>query len=324
MTRPHAKPRGDAPAPPPRGRPDEPSAPPPPFDTPATTADALEAHRDTVDALEKELKQASIDAGMSEVRVAFAREILDHAEREHQANVLRYDSVMVALQEANRTSATSNGGAHEPPAPPDQEHRRQPNRRDGGDQGADEAPRVGTDSADLRRRRSESGTTIFSDDVSHVCPGFISCPVADEKDASPRSVGVAETLRSTDSVSSLSSTSLSLSLRPVLIADALVSIVAAVVPPKGVVDDGDAAPSDTLGLRVPCQGNLNPPRSSGEIDIGETFSFCRLLAMSSLSARFGDAPKARVGCTSSSGPRNDSVRRRFGGILTPRLVSANW
>ena len=89
MTRPHAKPRGDAPAPPPRGRPDEPSAPPPPFDTPATTADALEAHRDTVDALEKELKQASIDAGMSEVRVAFAREILDHAEREHQANVLR-------------------------------------------------------------------------------------------------------------------------------------------------------------------------------------------------------------------------------------------
>ena len=100
MTRPHAKPRGDAPAPPPRGRPDEPSAPPPPFDTPATTADALEAHRDTVDALEKELKQASIDAGMSEVRVAFAREILDHAEREHQANVLRYDSVMVALQEA--------------------------------------------------------------------------------------------------------------------------------------------------------------------------------------------------------------------------------
>ena len=66
-----------------------------------------------VDALEKELKQASIDAGMSEVRVAFAREILDHAEREHQANVLRYDSVMVALQEANRTSATSNGGAHD-------------------------------------------------------------------------------------------------------------------------------------------------------------------------------------------------------------------
>ena len=156
MTRPHAKPRGDAPAPPPRGRPDEPSAPPPPFDTPATTADALEAHRDTVDALEKELKQASIDAGMSEVRVAFAREILDHAEREHQANVLRYDSVMVALQEANRTSATSNGGAHEPPAPPDQEHRRQPNRRDGGDQGADEAPRVGTDSADLRRVVSEA------------------------------------------------------------------------------------------------------------------------------------------------------------------------
>ena len=156
MTRPHAKPRGDAPAPPPRGRPDEPSAPPPPFDTPATTADALEAHRDTVDALEKELKQASIDAGMSEVRVAFAREILDHAEREHQANVLRYESVMVALQEANRTSATSNGGAHEPPAPPDQEHRRQPNRRDGGDQGADEVPRVGTDSADLRRVVSEA------------------------------------------------------------------------------------------------------------------------------------------------------------------------
>ena len=117
---------------------------------------------------------------------------------------------------------------------------------------------------------------------------------------------------------------MSLSLRPVLIADALVSIVAAAVPPNGVVDDGDAAPSDTLGLRVPCQGNLNPPRSSGEIDIGETFSFCRLLAMSSLSARFGDAPKARVGCTSSSGPRNDSDRWRFGGILTPRLVSANW
>ena len=164
MTRPHAKPRGDAPAPPPRGRPDEPSAPPPPFDTPPTTAETLEAHREMVDALEKELKQASIDAGMSEVRVAFAREILDHAEREHQANVLRYDSVMVALQEANRTSATSNGGAHEPPAPPDQEHRRQPNRRDGGDQGADEpvaaaadeAPRVGPDGADLRRVVSEA------------------------------------------------------------------------------------------------------------------------------------------------------------------------
>ena len=164
MTRPHAKPRGDAPAPPPRGRPDEPSAPPPPFDTPPTTAETLEAHREMVDALEKELKQASIDAGMSEVRVAFAREILDHAEREHQANVLRYDSVMVALQEANRTSATSNGGAHEPPAPPDQEHRRQPNRRDGGDQGADEpvaaaadeAPRGGPDGADLRRVVSEA------------------------------------------------------------------------------------------------------------------------------------------------------------------------
>lgn len=160
MTRPHAKPRGDAPGPPPRGRPDEPSAPPPPFDDPPTTAETLEAHREMVAALEKELKQASIDAGMSEVRVAFAREILDHAEREHQANVLRYDSVMVALQEANRTTATSNG-AHEP-ARPDQEHRRRPNRREadeGADEhvaAADEAPLGGPDGADLRRVVSEA------------------------------------------------------------------------------------------------------------------------------------------------------------------------
>ena len=119
---------------------------------------------------------------------------------------------------------------------------------------------------------------------------------------------------------------MSLSLRPVLIADMLVSIVAAAVPPNGRVCDGDAAPSDTRGLRVPCHGNLNPPRSSGETDMatGETFNFCRLLAISSLRARFGDDPNARVGCTSSSGPRNDSERCRFGGILTtPRLVLAN-
>ena len=109
-----------------------------------------------VAALEKELKQASIDAGMSEVRVAFAREILDHAEREHQANVLRYDSVMVALQEANRTTATSNG-AHEP-APPDQEHRRQPNRREA-DEGSDEHVAAADEAraGRTRRRGSASG-----------------------------------------------------------------------------------------------------------------------------------------------------------------------
>ena len=81
MTRGHA---AQYPAPPPRGRADEPSAPPPPFENPpAMVPPDLEVHREMVAALEKELKQASVDAGMSEVRVNFAREIIDHAEREH-------------------------------------------------------------------------------------------------------------------------------------------------------------------------------------------------------------------------------------------------
>ena len=55
----------------------------------------------------------------------------------------------------------------------------------------------------------------------------------------------------------------------------------------------------------------------GEVSIGETFNLNKLFAMSSDSARFvpGDAPNARVGCTSSS---TTSGRVRFG-TRTPNV-----
>ena len=108
-----------------------------------------------VAALEKELKQASVDAGMSEVRVNFAREILDHAEREHQANVLRYDSVMVALQEANRTAGAPDGTRDSVPSDRD---RQEPAREEAESPPAadDEVAPGGPNSADLRRVVSEA------------------------------------------------------------------------------------------------------------------------------------------------------------------------
>ena len=115
----------------------------------------LEVHRVMVAALEKELKQASVDAGMSEVRVNFAREILDHAEREHQANVLRYDSVMVALQEANRTGGAPDGTRDSVPS---DQHRQEPAREEAESPPAadDEVAPGGPNSADLRRVVSEA------------------------------------------------------------------------------------------------------------------------------------------------------------------------
>ena len=153
MTRGHA---AQYPAPPPRGRADEPSAPPPPFENPpAMVPPDLEVHRVMVAALEKELKQASVDAGMSEVRVNFAREILDHAEREHQANVLRYDSVMVALQEANRSAGAPDGTRDSVPS---DQHRQEPAREEAESPPAadDEVAPGGPNSADLRRVVSEA------------------------------------------------------------------------------------------------------------------------------------------------------------------------
>ena len=153
MTRGHA---AQYPAPPPRGRADEPSAPPPPFENPpAMVPPDLEVHREMVAALEKELKQASVDAGMSEVRVNFAREILDHAEREHQANVLRYDSVMVALQEANRSAGAPDGTRDSVPS---DQHRQEPAREEAESPPAadDEVAPGGPNSADLRRVVSEA------------------------------------------------------------------------------------------------------------------------------------------------------------------------
>ena len=85
------------------------------------------------------------------MRVNFAREILDHAEREHQANVLRYDSVMVALQEANRSAGAPDGTRDSVPS---DQHRQEPAREEA--ESPDEVAPGGPNSADLRRVVSEA------------------------------------------------------------------------------------------------------------------------------------------------------------------------
>ena len=88
------------------------------------------------------------------------------------------------------------------------------------------------------------------------------------------------------------------------------SVVSSAIP-KGLTN---ADASDEGGVLSPAD-----PPDGDAVSIGETFKRSRLFAISSESARLvpGEAPKARVGCTSSS---EAYERGRFGTRTPPEVV----